>query len=96
MLWQNIIEKFNVQCHFNSLIDPPAVLPDLSAGPGEGLDVAHPDHRGYEVRAEGGGAAAVGADERVRGAAVEELLVRVKEATLLDEVLVVVVVEVGR
>ena len=78
------------------LVDPPAVLPDLSAGPSQRRDVPHLDHPHHEVLEEGALAADVLLDQRVGGAAVEELLVRVQDAPLLDEVLVVVVLEGAR
>ena len=75
------------------LVDPPAVLPDLSAGPSQRRDVPHLDHPHHEVLEEGALAADVLLDQRVGGAAVEALLVRVQEAALPDQVLVVGVVE---
>lgn len=75
------------------LVDPPAVLPDLPSGAGEGTDIAHLNHGGCKVGFKCVGILDVGPDKRVGGTAVEQLLVGVEEALLLDQVLEVVVVE---
>lgn len=77
----------------HQLIRPPAVPPDLAVGSGEGADPSHPYHGVDEVLGEVVGILAVLLHQAVGGAAVEEDLVGVEQALLVDEVLVVCVVE---
>ena len=76
-----------------TLVDLPAVEPDLALRPRERADGAHPHHRLGEVGGEHGGVAAVLLHQRVLRAAVEELLVRVEQPLPGHQVLVVGVVE---
>ena len=75
------------------LVDPPAILPDLSLGPSQGTDVTHIDHGGGEIRGERAWVGGVAAHYGISGPTTEELLVRVEEPFVLNEVLEVVVVE---
>ena len=75
----------------------PAVDPDLPAGSSDDADAAHLHHGVAEVVEEPGHVGRVGLGLRVRGAAIEQLLVRVQQALVAQQVLVVEVVEdVGR
>lgn len=76
-------------------VHPPAVPPDLPVGTRERADVPHPHHGRREVVGERGVVVAVGPDKCVLRAAVEELLVRVEQALLGEQVLEVAVVEAG-
>ena len=76
-----------------SLVNSAANAPDLPVGPSERSDVAHPHHGGDEVPEEHAPVGRVGADDGVRGAVVEELLVGMEESSLGDQVGVVGVVE---
>ncbi|RZR89020.1 hypothetical protein BHM03_00016686 [Ensete ventricosum] len=78
------------------LVNPPAVLPNLTAGAREGADVSHLYHGSCEVGVEAAGAVVVGLHLRVGGTAIVKLLIRVQETLHADEILVVVVVEGGR
>lgn len=92
-----LLRAIIISCSFlpDSLrpVDLPATRPDLAAGPGEGPEVPHLDHGAGKVGEEGGGVEAVSLHLRVRGAVVEELLVRVQEPFLAHQVLEIVVVE---
>lgn len=77
----------------SKLIHPPAVLPYLTSGAGKGLNIAHPDHRCNKILVELLGAPAVSLDEVIGRAAIEENLVGVQQAPLVEEVLVVIDVE---
>jgi hypothetical protein len=76
-----------------TLVDLPAVEPDLSLRRRERADGAHPHHRLGEVGGEHGSVAAVLLHQRVLRAAVEELLVQVEQPLPGHQVLVVGVVE---
>ena len=67
-----------------SLVNSAADAPDLPVGPSERTDVTHLAHRGDEVPEEDAPVGRVGADDGVRGAVVEELLVGVEESSLGD------------
>jgi hypothetical protein len=76
-----------------TLVDLPAVQPDLSLRPGERGDGAHPHHRLGEVGGEHAGVAAVLLNQRVLRPAVEQLLVGVEQPLPAHQVPVVGVVE---
>lgn len=79
------------------LVRLPAVQPDLPSGPSDDADGTHLHHGVAEIIEEAGLVGRVGGGLRVRGAAVEELLVRVEQALVPQQVPVVEVVEdVGR
>lgn len=88
-----LISKLCVALLTLQLVDPPAVLPYFSAGASEGTNVSHPDHGGGEIGEKGGRVGAVGTHYGVSGTTIEELLVGMDEALLLNEVLEVVVVK---
>lgn len=76
------------------LVGLPTVLPNLSIGTSERVDVSHLDHCGSKVRCECALAAAVATHYGIGGATIQEqLLIGVEETSVLDKVLVVVVVE---
>lgn len=78
-------------------VDPPAEAPDLAVGPGERLNVAHLHHGRGEGAAECRRVGREVPDDAVGAAVVEELLVRVQETPLGQQVAEVGVVEgVGR
>jgi hypothetical protein len=78
-------------------VDLPAAAPDLPLGSGLGAEVAHLDHGRGEGAVEGRRAGREAPDRAVGAAVVEELLVRVQEPLLGQQVGVVGVVErVGR
>jgi hypothetical protein len=77
------------------LVYPGAGEPDLALRPGERADVPHPDHGRAKVPVEPCRGGRVGAHQAVRGAAVEQLLVRVQEPAPRQQVGVVGVVEHG-
>lgn len=77
-------------------VDFPAIHTNLSACSSEWADVAHLDHARREVAGEGRVVAAVLPHQRVLRPVVEELLVRVEEAPLRHQILVIVVVEYRR
>lgn len=76
------------------MVDPPALLPDLSISPGKRRDVAHLDHGLHEVLEEDVLVGGIELD-KVRGGGVagEEHLVGGEQATVCEDVLVVLVVE---
>lgn len=76
------------------MVDPPAVLPDLAIGPGERRDVAHLDNGAREVLEEDILVGGVELDKVSGGSAAgEEHLVGAEEATVGEDVFVVLVVE---
>lgn len=79
-----------------SLIGLPAILPNLPIGSSERFDISHLDDGADKVRTEGVVAVAVGAHYGISGPTIEQLLIRVEEAFVLDEVLEVVVVKGSR
>lgn len=92
---QNII-SFSLLGSCITLIDHPAVVPDLPLGARERADVPHLDHSCGKIRRELAGAGAVSLHQGVSGSVAEQLLIRVKEALEVDQVLEVVIVEGGR
>ncbi|KAG6468264.1 hypothetical protein ZIOFF_072837 [Zingiber officinale] len=77
-------------------LDRPTVDPDLAITPSERAYVPHIHHRSREGIEESGHVGGVGADKRVRGSSVEELLVGVQQPCLVHQTLEVEVVEDGR
>lgn len=77
------------------LVNPSTILPDFSIGASERTNVSHLDHGGGEIRGEGARVGAVATHNGVGGPTVEQLLIRVEETLLLNEVLEVVVVKAG-
>ena len=75
----------------HQLIHPSAVLPDLSSWCSEGTNVSHLDHGSNKIRTEGAWVVAVTPNNGIRGAAIEQLLIRVEESSPVYEVLEVVV-----
>jgi hypothetical protein len=76
------------------LVHPPAVAPDLRpAAPCQDTNAAHLHHGRREVALELCRAGRVAPDQAVRRAAAEQLLVRVQQPALRDQVAVVPVVE---
>lgn len=69
------------------------VGPDLTSSSGERVDVPHLDHRRDVVGEECAAVGAVFLDQRILRAAIEELLVGVEQAFVLEQVPVVGVVE---
>lgn len=79
----------------SSLVGLPAVSPDLTAATGERTDAAHLHHCTGEVAEELGRVRGVGAHLRVGGASAVQLLVRVQESLVAQQVPVVAAVECG-
>lgn len=76
------------------VVDPPAVVPDLAGAPGERRDVAHLDNGAREVLEEDILVGGVELDKVSGGSAAgEEHLVGAEEATVGEDVFVVLVVE---
>lgn len=70
-----------------------AISANLTVAPSQRAEVSHFDHGGGEVLIESCRVGAVGGDLRVGGAAAEELLIGVKKAFLVHQILEIRVVE---
>ncbi|RWW58952.1 hypothetical protein BHE74_00034142 [Ensete ventricosum] len=79
----------------SSLVGLPAVSPDLTAATSERTDAAHLHHCTGEVAGELGRVRGVGAHLRVGGASAVQLLVRVQESLVAQQVPVVAAIECG-
>ena len=71
----------------------PAVGPDLSTTASKRTNVAHVHHCARKIAVELGDVGRVGGGLGVRGASIVQLLVRVQETLLVDQVPVVKIVE---
>lgn len=78
----------------HELINPSAVLPDLSLWSSEWTNVSHLNHGCNKIRAEGARVFTVSPYNGVGGSPIEQLLIRVEQPPLADEVVEVLVVKI--
>lgn len=79
-----------------NLVDPPAIISNLSSGSSEGPDISHLDHASNKIWSEGVFIGAIGTDYWISGSSIEQLLIRMEQAPLVNQVLVIIVLKTCR